>query len=286
MSIELADDHKNDVQQIIKEARNTSAECNSQWYKDELPIWLNSKAISEGQNFVRRKFFLIFFVHFISLILLLSYLPVRLVLLKTKRSHTKDLALKRYLSTLRHVKFWYEGDLISPNGDAVRDVRKVCKIHSGVSKRLSSDMNSLKCASESNVEQIQTLQWFDKQNNKTVNVHENADVSPHVISQLDMIVTQYCFMGLLTSFPQKFGVTSKEEQEGLSGFTHIWAVIGHLLGIEDRFNLCIGDKGKLKECILKDILLADLSTTGSDTVMLWNALVSAMKNKPGGIQPS
>ncbi|CAL8101128.1 unnamed protein product [Orchesella dallaii] len=271
---------EDDIQQIINAARNTTAESNSHSNNNDLPTWLDASAIAEGQKFVRRNFFLIFFVHFISLILLLSYLPVRLVLLKTNRSHTTDLALKRYLSTLRHVKFWYEGDLTSTNGDAVRDVRKVCKIHSGVCQRLSKDIAVMKyknilCESE-RTQELQMVKCFDMDNNTMVQVKEEIDTSPHVISQLDMIVTQYCFMGILTTFPQKFGITSKMDKEGLHGFIHIWAVIGHLLGIEDRFNLCIGEKTQLKECILHDILLKDLFTAEKNTMMLWNALVSAM----------
>ena len=52
------------------------------------------------------------------------------------------------------------------------------------------------------------------------------------ISQLDMVLTQFGFMGFGLLAPEKLGLSgSPEEQEG---FIHFWRTVGHLLGIEDR----------------------------------------------------
>lgn len=53
------------------------------------------------------------------------------------------------------------------------------------------------------------------------------------ISQLDMVLTQFGFMGFGLLAPEKLGLSgSLEEQEG---FIHFWRTVGHLLGIEDRY---------------------------------------------------
>jgi len=57
------------------------------------------------------------------------------------------------------------------------------------------------------------------------------------ISQLDMVLTQFGFMGFGVLVPEKLGLTgSPEEQEG---FIHFWRTVGHLLGIEDRSGISV-----------------------------------------------
>jgi hypothetical protein len=40
-------------------------------------------------------------------------------------------------------------------------------------------------------------------------------------------------------YPKKLGAfdATKEELEGL---VHLWAVLGHILGIKDEYNICLG----------------------------------------------
>jgi len=57
------------------------------------------------------------------------------------------------------------------------------------------------------------------------------------ISQLDMVLTQFGFMGFGLLVPEKLGLSvSPEEQEG---FIHFWRTVGHLLGIEDRSGISV-----------------------------------------------
>lgn len=302
MTQHTSHDHDNySLSQFIEKARSAHVSNLPEKSKDgnpcHLPPWLDPNAVREGREFVRKHFFLIVFTHFLSLILLLSYVPVQLVLLKTGKSHTKKLALIRYLSTVSHVKLWYESDLSNVDSEAVRDVLKIRQIHAGVSKRMEmkppcdgayqqqsqaiSDINgNNNDPGEKATKLIKALKSFrnlDCNNNaQTIFYRKEENNYPAWITQLDMIVTQYCFMGLLTSFPEKFGVDVKEDMKGLRGLTHIWAVVGHLLGIEEEFNLCVGDKTKEKQFILNEILLRDLFNAKEACYQLWDALVSAM----------
>lgn len=52
------------------------------------------------------------------------------------------------------------------------------------------------------------------------------------ITQCDMAVTQFGFMGFPLLVQEKLGLHGSEED--LEGFIHFWRVIGHLLGINDQ----------------------------------------------------
>jgi hypothetical protein len=57
-----------------------------------------------------------------------------------------------------------------------------------------------------------------------------------IISQKDMALTQFTFMGFMLLNPKMFGIVGSIEQ--FEAFNHLWRVLGYLLGIQERFNLC------------------------------------------------
>jgi hypothetical protein len=57
-----------------------------------------------------------------------------------------------------------------------------------------------------------------------------------IISQKDMAITQFAFVGMQLLSPEKLGI--KGSSEDFENFSHAWRVRGALLGIEDRFNIC------------------------------------------------
>nr|CAD7433525.1 unnamed protein product [Timema monikensis] len=59
---------------------------------------------------------------------------------------------------------------------------------------------------------------------------QKAGLGP--ISQLDMSLTQFGFMGYGLLYPRKLGLAGNEDD--FEGFIHFWRTIGHVLGIEER----------------------------------------------------
>lgn len=57
-----------------------------------------------------------------------------------------------------------------------------------------------------------------------------------MISQKDVAITQIAFVGLPLLCHEKPGVQGSVEQ--FDAFCHLWRVLGYMLGLEDRFNLC------------------------------------------------
>lgn len=55
------------------------------------------------------------------------------------------------------------------------------------------------------------------------------------ISQLDMALTQFGFMGFTLLSGDYLGVNNNSEE--LEGLIHFWRVVGSMLGMEDKFVL-------------------------------------------------
>jgi hypothetical protein len=281
---------------------------------------LDPKLITIGQTFIRHHFFSVFFAHFISLIFLLCYLPVRLTLLRTGRSSTKLRATRRYLTTLLHIKSWYESDLLttititSPSSSSsgsgspfphggVEDIRRIRTLHYRLARSLNSKLNSsdttgtTTTATLKNVKGEEDVDVEDEDNNNNMLLvkglredlnpkngefpttfpgHQPSAETLPVISQLDMAVTQFCFMGFISLYPTVFGIAGNGSEEGLKGFVHVWALIGYHLGIEDEFNLCLESNIPTRHQILPQILLPNFREVSLDTVQLWSALAGGI----------
>lgn len=77
---------------------------------------------------------------------------------------------------------------------------------------------------------------------KTVAARLNADAQgteasgPLKLSQYDMLITQFAFIGFVILMPTKFGI--QWSAYDLECVVHFWRLIGYLLGIEEEYNLC------------------------------------------------
>lgn len=58
------------------------------------------------------------------------------------------------------------------------------------------------------------------------------------ISQAELALTTFGFMGFALVKPHLLGIRhdNKKDREG---FIHFWAVMGHMLGVMDKFNICL-----------------------------------------------
>lgn len=77
-----------------------------------------------------------------------------------------------------------------------------------------------------------------------------------IISQKDMAITQFLFMGFQLLMPEKFGIVGT--QSDFEAFNHLWRVIGNMLGTEDRFNCCgktLEETRSRLQAIKEDMLL-------------------------------
>ncbi|XP_046735789.1 uncharacterized protein LOC124405162 isoform X2 [Diprion similis] len=134
-----------------------------------------------------------------GLIAVLSIPTILKVLIYTKQSGTPCTAFKRYFETLLHTRAWYMQDTTVKGSDWFRSLNVVRWKHMISSRRSSRDGSG-------------------------------------GILQRDMAYTQFGFVGYALIEPEYLGLTNTpKEREGLN---HFWRVIGYMLGISDRLNIC------------------------------------------------
>lgn len=113
-------------------------------------------------------------------------------------------------------------------------------------------------------------------------IHENINrrstkAGIGIISQTDMAVTQFLFMGLPLLLPDEFGVVGSIEE--FESFNHFWRLIGHMLGMEDRFNICgetLDETRSRLKSITEDIYKPALTSTTEDFIRYTKTVVEGM----------
>lgn len=152
------------------------------------------------------------------------------VLLFTNRSTNPTSAYKRFKRNIMHIYAWYQYDL-KPETKAWKSIQDVRTIHYKISKN-------------------------------------SSEGGAGIISQKDMVLTQLAFMGFSLSKARFLGIRGTYEQ--FDAFAHLWRVLGHLLGIEERFNLCAETlEGTLSriEAVTSQIIVPALKNVDSDFYM-------------------
>ncbi|KAI1302307.1 hypothetical protein HDE_02536 [Halotydeus destructor] len=168
------------------------------------PDWLDRSKIARAKQLFKDNLFGFFFGHLCGLVLLVYVQSILKPLLFTRNSRNVACIFRRYLSTLTHVKLWYEGDIFSKDDPARQSILQVRKMHKKVADQL--------------------------------NAHKIIGTQELSISQYDMLITQFAFIGFAILKPEKFGISLTSED--FDCVIHYWRCIGYLLGMDDKFNLC------------------------------------------------
>ncbi|KAG4077474.1 hypothetical protein HA402_002901 [Bradysia odoriphaga] len=193
---------KSFVMNMIKYATSTPCDdqCDGGTISATLPQWYDEQKFKRGQKYFLENRFGILSSNLCGLLILLADPKGLDVLDSTKRSSTIETAKKRYVSTIMHTLSWYESDL-HPGSKSWESLNRIRKMHLLASNSASKKMIGL-------------------------------------ITQSELVLTTFGFMGLALVRPHFLGIRydNKEDREG---FTHLWAVIGHMLGVKDHFNMCL-----------------------------------------------
>ncbi|KAM0727275.1 hypothetical protein ACS0PU_006607 [Formica fusca] len=207
---------------------------------DDLPNWYNEKLFKEGQNYYKRNMLAIVLTSLMGLIAIIAIPDILKVLIYTKKSNTPHVAFSRYVQTLLHIHNLYTCD---PNNS-----------HSNWYKT------------------INLIRWAHKTSSKR---SKNASIGG--IYQRDMAFTQFAFMGYVLIKPKSIGLRNKPEEE--EAFIHFWRVIGYMLGIPDRLNLCrktAMETRQLCQKISSDILANYLNKATSDFYNMVSVIIHVL----------
>lgn len=139
-----------------------------------------------------------FYSMYLGLLAILAIPTILNVLVHTNQSSTDYTAYKRYMQTIYHTLLWFRHDL-KPGTKAWKSLDGVRRHH----------FHSSKSAVASKV---------------------------GMISQKDMAITQYGFMGFSIASKQFVGVYGS--QQDLEDYCHFFRVLGSIIGIKDEYNIC------------------------------------------------
>lgn len=98
-----------------------------------------------------------------------------------------------------------------------------------------------------------------------------------IINQRDMALTQFGFMGFIVLAPHKLGV--QVSNKDMEAFVHFWRVIGHVIGIDEKYNLCTDSYRTTRlrlQLMLEDMYRPYLNDAGNDFRIMAKALLEGL----------
>jgi len=240
----------------------------------EIP-WADKALLKQGLQFWMRNVYALILAGTSALMFGFSVKPESVVLLRTKKFNTPESSFLRYISTGRRIASWFRFDITDDNGDAIKNIKVVRKMHRyyAKSKTPLPTLSDLGYNPELRklMEAIRTdLKDLEIPNAPT---HLLSWDPPLQISQLDMALTQFGFLVFVFLFPDTLGVADRHLMDG---YIHYWAVLGRLLGLEDRFNLALHPDKKIFQQIYDHFGMYSLKTTDERVICMQESLMEGL----------
>jgi len=184
---------------------------------------IDDERCEQGRKHFDNNFFTLL-VNMLAGLYAILYVPsISRILDITGKSNGRVGSFTRYLSTLTHAISWFEG-----HSAMKKSLREVLQLHRAASFKGEKDGYSDK---------------LDEKVGNTFNAKGDGGVGNadgiSGISQYDMVVTQWGFIGPSLVFPDKLAVFARTAEEE-EGFIYIFYLVGRSLGILDEYNLCSG----------------------------------------------
>lgn len=199
-----------------------AASMGLQWLNPELPAFFDKAKFELGQRTFYDNVFTMMIAKLAGLLSLMAVPTIVDVLIFTGQSATACRAFRRYVSTVLHAFVWYRKEPDTDN-EFLQSLKIVRKKHCTAFKR-------------------------------------SAEFGLKPVSQLDMAVTQFGFIGYTLLCGDFLGVNATDEE--MEGLVHFWRVIGSMLGMEDKYNLCAGNLEETRALckrLLEELFLPRLS---------------------------
>lgn len=224
---------RKDPQQVLDHLRENGIKVLANLAADESnikPSWLNEEKFIKARKVMQKFHVGVDFSSLTGLLLILQIPDALEPLLSTGMSKDIPSLFRRYLSTIIHVQSWYADDVFDPNSKGYRSIRQVRGMH----KRVQQSMN---------------LKF---------KVHDYRGNSRLWMTNYDISLTQFSFIGLALAYPNRCGLIGATTSE-LELINYYWRVLGFMMGSSDEFNICqfdnYSDIKKLNELILEQEFL-------------------------------
>jgi len=273
-------------QSIIHEAPYIPGDDGATCEFKDIP-WADPELIKEGQEFVRRNRFSVTLAHVSALLYGFSFKCLTSVLLRTGGFGLGDQAksMLRHVETGLHINKWYESDILESLGPGYKDVQSVRKLHVQALRKSERTPVALMEDVPRKAEKLEIISALKKDLDDCVDTSDSPSelftYHPKVFfSQFDMLMTQFGFISMVFLFPKSLGI---RDTEGLRGFLHMWAVLGKMLGIQDRFNLALHPDRDLCLKLFNKLGMGSLKDMDITILHLQQTYVDAISPLFGGL---
>lgn len=226
----------------------------------QIPDGLDLEKFNRGRVFFKKHVGQCLLTMMMSLIAGLSIERFLNVLVCTGMSSTPATSFKRYMNTTFHVLKWHYGNVWDKESSAFKSVRSVRKIHAHVRKFMEKRENSTEI--------------------NGARTSRKSHVGPKrvYLSQYEMGLVQSGFIGVTIMYPKEFGIHCTVEE--LDDYVYFWRWMGYLLGIDDKYNICIDGYKKAKElchAIQREIVIPSLTRPPEQYYPMADAFVDTFK---------
>lgn len=220
-----------------------------EWAKPEIPLFYDKKKFRMGQQAFYNNVFSMMIGKLCGLVSLLAISTILNVIIFTKKSGTVCLAYRRYAETILHTFVWHEKDPNETPNKFLESLKIVRRKHCVAFRR-------------------------------------SAEANVHRPTQLDMALAQFGFIGYILINGYYLGVNVTDEE--IEGVVHLWRVIGSMLGMDDKFNLCTGtveESRLLCRRLLEDVFLPAFAKKNEHFDEMGRILLESIWPINPGIEP-
>ncbi|XP_065371716.1 uncharacterized protein LOC135963688 [Calliphora vicina] len=208
-------------------------------YEMELPYYYNDKLFRQGQSYLAKYRFVLLIGMLSGLVGVLAIPSILKVLICTRQSGSPKAAYRRYVRTILHTLAWYNYSPTPRTSKFWISLEGVRNAHSRSSRAC-------------------------------------AKLGAGQISQKDLALTQFGFIGFLTLGAHRIQLYDEEFLEATS---HMWRVIGYLLGIKDEYNICGENWSETKlrlDIVMRKVYEPALENTSKDFEKMCKALLDGL----------
>ncbi|KAH8332434.1 hypothetical protein KR074_003364, partial [Drosophila pseudoananassae] len=236
---EVEDCRFSDPDQYLEHLLNDGSQEGDSGAALELPSWYDEQLFMRGQKYFQVYRFVMNAGMLAGLIGVLAVPSILKVLSCTRQSSTAFTAYRRYVRTIFHTQTWYNNNISHRGSKFWTSIAAVRQAHSRSSKA---------CARQ----------------------------GAGQITQKDLALTQFGFIGFITMGAHRIQLY---DTDFLEATTHMWRVLGFLLGIKNEYNICgrNWEESKLRlDIVMRKVYEPALEKTGEDFRRMTEALINGL----------
>jgi len=220
---------------------------------DCFPSWLNTTKFLHGQQFFSQHYGKIGLDEAFTLVGLLAIPQMTDVLLFTASNDCPMQADKRYPTTTSNIILWGQATIDVPGNPCaiVTSIKNVRDVHTHAGervRRVTGAQGSLGNEARFSSSPISDSFWdafhadlgnaFSPEALEYPSCYTAALQSYVPLNQFQYAMTQWSFNAML-SLSLDRALLPDATQSDVEAFNHFWAVVGHMMGIDDQYNIAL-----------------------------------------------